>query len=186
MWHLRFHWQTERQQLIHELSQQAFYFQPQQRVVKAIGETVHLWSSLDSLVLKLLSMHLVNVLPSSKCFAYLKGHSGAKQTVNSIHQISQQHEFVFRTDVKSYYESIDHCIVLEKLAKYIKDKNLLNILTQHLKRIVEVGGNFIDIQAGCFLSPVIASFYLVELDKVMEQKSVYYRRYMDDIIVLAK
>jgi hypothetical protein len=58
---------------------------------------------------------------------------------------------------------------LEKLATYIKDKNLLNILTQHLKRIVEVGGNFIDIQAGCPLSPVIASFYLVELDKAMEQ-----------------
>ncbi len=55
-------------------------------------------------------MHLVNVLPSSKRCAHLKGHSGAKQTVNSIHQISQQHEFVFRTDVKSHYESIDHYI----------------------------------------------------------------------------
>ncbi len=62
-------------------------------------------------------------------------------------------------------------------------------MTKHLKRSVEVGGNFIDIQAsiqaGCPLSPVIASFYLVELDKAMEQKSVYYCRYMDDIIVLS-
>lgn len=165
-------------------------FPTQPRIVKANGDVVHLWSSIDSLVLKLLSMFLADVLSNSKRCTHLKRHGGAKQTVNSVYRTSQQHEFVFRTDVKSYYESIDHHILLNKLAHYIKDKHLLNILTQYLKRSIEVGGNFIDIDKGISsgspLSPLIASFYLYELDKAMEKQSVYYRRYMDDIIVLAK
>jgi RNA-directed DNA polymerase len=66
---------------------------------------------------------------------------------------------------------------------------VLNLLTQYLKRIVESGGLFTDItkgiSSGCPLNPIISSFYLVELDKKMESKNVYYRRYMDDIIVLS-
>jgi RNA-directed DNA polymerase len=66
---------------------------------------------------------------------------------------------------------------------------VLNLLTQYLKRSVGSGGLFTDItkgiSSGCPLSPIISSFYLVELDKEMEGKPVYYRRYMDDIIVLS-
>jgi hypothetical protein len=41
------------------------------------------------------------------------------------------------------------------------------------------------ISSGCSLSPLISSFYLYELDKAMEDKPVFYRRYMDDVIVLS-
>ena len=65
----------------------------------------------------------------------------------------------------------------------------MNLIVQYLKRSVESGGLFTYIQqgisSGCPLSPVIASFYLYELDKEMEGKSVFYRRYTDDIIVLS-
>lgn len=189
VWYLRFYWTAERGRSLTELTGNLFYFQPQQRVVKANGEVVHLWSSIDSLVLKMMAIYLSNILPSSALCTHLKGHGGAKQTVNSIYQANKTHKFVFRTDVKSYYDSIDHSILQNKLAKYVKDKHLLNLLTQYLKRSVEVGGNFIDIpkgiSSGCPLSPLIASFYLCDLDKAMEHKQVYYRRYMGDIIVLA-
>jgi retron-type reverse transcriptase len=59
--------------------------------------------------------------------------------------------------------------LLDKLSVYIKDKIVLNLLTQYLKRSVESGGLFTDItkgiSSGCPLSPIISSFYLVELDK---------------------
>ena len=112
---------------------------------------------------------------------HIKGHGGSKQTVASIQAHLPNHTFVFRTDVKSYYESINHEILLDKL--------VLNLLSQYLKRSVESGGLFTDvtqgISSGCPLSPIISSFYLYELDKKMEAKPVYYRRYMDDIIVLS-
>ena len=66
---------------------------------------------------------------------------------------------------------------------------MLNLLTQPLKLSVELGGLFRDITqdiwSTCQLSPIIASFYLYEWDKEMAGKSVHYKRYMDDIIVLS-
>lgn len=190
IWYLRFHWKEQKQALLAQLNSDEFYFQPLQRITKANGEAIHLWTSIDSLVLKVMATELSKVLPCSKRCTHLKGHGGAKQTVNAIYQQLPTHSFVFRTDVKSYYESINHHILLDKLAIFVKDKQVLNLLTQYLRRSVDIGGNFVDIKqgisSGCPLSPLISSFYLVGLDKAMEGKSVFYRRYMDDIIVLAK
>jgi hypothetical protein len=140
-------------------------------------------------VLKLLSIVLSSYLPSSKPCTHLKGHGGSKHTVTEIHNQVSSHTFVFRTDVKSYYESINHEILLDKLSVYVKDKQVMNLLAQYVKRCVEYGGLFTDftqgISSGCSLSPLISSFYLYELDKEMESRPVFYRRYMDDLIVLS-
>jgi RNA-directed DNA polymerase len=189
VWDVRFHWNTIKPQLIDDLMSNQFNFQPLQKITKSSGEVIHLWTSIDSVVLKLLSMVLSRYLPSSKLCTHLKWHGGSKQTVTSIQGEIPNNTFVFRTDVKSYYESINHEILLDKLSVYIKNKMVMNLLAQYLKRSVESGGLFRDIKqgisSGCPLSPIISSFYLVELDNKMQGKPVYYRRYMDDIIVLS-
>ncbi|UUO22030.1 hypothetical protein FGD67_01565 [Colwellia sp. M166] len=197
VWDVRFHWNKIKSQLIDELISNTFNFQPLQKITKSSGEVIHLWTSIDSLVLKQLSLVLQYHLPSSKLCTHLKGHGGSKHTVTEIQRnlkddlegLVNNNTFVFRTDVKSYYESISHEVLLDKLSKYIKDKTVMNLLAQYLKRSVESGGLFRDIKqgisSGCPLSPLISSFYLYELDKEMESKSVFYRRYMDDIIVLS-
>lgn len=190
VWHLRFHWEQEKHAIVKAIQNDDFYFKPLQRVTKANGEVIHLWSAVDSLVLKLLSSALADILPNSSLCTHIKAHGGAKQTVNAIYQQCKTNTFVFRTDVKSYYDSIDHQILIDKLSHYIQDKWVLNLLTQYVKRSIEIGGNFIDVKrgisAGCPLSPLIASFFLYELDRAMEKKVSFYRRYMDDIIVLTK
>tara|TARA_R110001592_G_scaffold298779_1_gene569600 strand:+ start:416 stop:1426 length:1011 start_codon:yes stop_codon:yes gene_type:complete len=189
VWDVRIHWDKNKPQLIDELISNKFNFQPLQKVTKSSGEVIHLWTSIDSLMLKQLSLVLSRYLPSSKLCTHLKGHGGSKQTVTSIQSEITNNTFVFRTDVKSYYESINHEILLDKLSVYIKDKMVMNLLSQYLKRSVESGGLFKDIKqgisSGCPLSPLISSFYLYELDNEMEDKPVFYRRYMDDIIVLS-
>jgi RNA-directed DNA polymerase len=60
-----------------------------------------------------------------------------------------------------------------------------------VKRSVERGGTFksitCGISRGCPLSPVIAAYYLKGLDEQMAGDTRYfYRRYMDEVIVLAK
>jgi hypothetical protein len=158
-------------------------------MTKSNGEIIHLWSSLDSLVFKMMATQLSVILPSSQLCTHLKGNGGSKYTVCEIQKETSNNKFVFRTDVKSYYASIDHETLLRKLETHINDKLMMNLTTQYIKRCVEYGGVFTDIRkgisSGCPLSPLIASFYLYELDKEMEKQSVFYRRYMDDIIVLS-
>lgn len=56
-------------------------------------------------------------------------------------------------------------------------------------RTVCDGGNFVDIERGislgCPLSPLMAAFFLHELDQAFKQSDVSYVRFMDDILILA-
>ena len=59
--------------------------------------------------------------------------------------------FVMRSDVKSYHASIDHHLRLDRLATHIKDKAVLNLIGQYLRRTAERGGEFFDYERGISL-----------------------------------
>ena len=63
VWHLRFHWSSEKGHLLEQLRYRRYQLSPLQRVQKATGEVIHLWSASDALVLKALSIMLADVLP---------------------------------------------------------------------------------------------------------------------------
>jgi hypothetical protein len=96
---------------------------------------------------------------------------------------------VLRTDVKSYYASIDHMLLLDRLALWVRDPFILNLPGQYMRRTAERGGSFWDyergISLGCPLSPLIGAFFLDELDRRMSETGRFYIRFMDDILVLA-
>jgi len=41
----------------------------------------------------------------------IKGHGGLKATVSDLHAALPGYSYVMKTDVKRYYESIDHTIL---------------------------------------------------------------------------
>jgi hypothetical protein len=73
-------------------------------------DNVELWSARDSLVLKaitiVLSRHLAPLVPKT-CY-YLLGKGGSKRAVQDVASQLRANTFVFRSDVKGYYASIDH------------------------------------------------------------------------------
>jgi RNA-directed DNA polymerase len=191
IWHLRFHWHTIRGELLQTLNKQDYTFLPLSVVTKADGETLHLWSSHDALVLKMLAIALPDALALSPRCTHIKGHGGLKATVSTLQAALPDDTYVMKTDVKGYYASIDHTILLRQLDKDVTDLFIWRLLVQFVKRSVERGGTFksitCGISRGCPLSPVIAAYYLKALDEQMAGDTRYfYRRYMDDIIVLAK
>ncbi len=100
-----------------------------------------------------------------------------------------ENRFVLRTDVKSYYASIDHLLLLDQPAALIKDRRMLNLLGQFLRRTAERGGVFWDyrlgISLGCPLSPLMGALFLKCLDERMEKSELISARFMDDILVLS-
>ncbi len=125
---------------------------------------------------------------SSHC-THVKHHGGLKATVADVEKHLCHYRFVMRTDVKDYYASINHEVLLQKLQARIKDRFLMNLLAQYLKRTVDYGGVFADsrrgITRGCALSPLIGAYYLNALDAALGNSGLYYVRYMDDILILA-
>ncbi len=189
IWHLRFHWDREKYRLIQELDNNTYRFDPLEVVTKANGDTLHLWSARDALVLKCLALLLARYLPLSSHCTHVKGHGGLKATVADVQRHLTHYRFVLRTDVKDYYENIDHWILLEQLSRHIRDRFMLNLLGQYLRRTVHRGGLYKDItrgiSRGCPLSPVIGAFYLKALDDELGNSGLYYVRYMDDVLVMA-
>ena len=189
IWSLRRDWTNERARIKRELVAGHFRFGLLDRITREGGEVIDLWSARDALVLKALAIVLVEALPVSPHCTHIKGHGGAKAAVRRVMAHLPVNAFVLRTDVKSYYAAIDHHLLLDRLAVHVKDRRVLNLLGQYMRRTAERGGSFWDhergISQGCPLSPLMAAFYLHELDQCMARTGLFYVRFMDDILVLA-
>jgi hypothetical protein len=140
-------------------------------------------------VLKALALVLARVLPVSPRCTHVKGNGGPRAAVRQVSAALAANRFVLRTDVKSYYASIDHLLLMDRLARSVGERNILNLLGQYLRRTAESGGWFWDcergISLGCPLSPLIGAFFLDQLDRRMIATGLFYVRFMDDILVLA-
>ena len=189
VWDFRHHWPAGKARLQADLSAGDFRFGLLDRITKADGEDIDLWSARDALVLKALALVLGDHLPISPRCTHVRGHGGAKAAVRQVWAGLAGNRFVLRTDVKSYYASIDHLLLLDQLAAFIKDRRVLNLLGQYMRRTAERGGEFWDYQKGislgCPLSPLMGAFFLHELDERLEQAGFFCVRFMDDILVLA-
>ncbi len=96
-------------------------------------------------------------------------------------------KFVIRTDIKEFYESIQHEPLLERIHK----DNLLtpfsrNILTNLLKSYKDKSGSTKGIPRGIGVSAYLAELYMRDIDSEIQslQGVTYYARYVDDILII--
>lgn len=193
VWSWRANWPREKATIQATLATGRYTFSLLTTVTSAKGDDIHLWSARDALVLKALTSVLADILPISQCCTHVRGHGGLKGAIRRVARDLPGHRFVIRTDVKSYYASIDHAALIERLKRHIRDERVLGLVRQYLNRTSERGGVFTDfdkgISLGCPLSPLMGAFFISDLDarmeRLMARQGLTYVRYMDDILVLA-
>ena len=116
------------------------------------------------------------------------GNFKAKLTRNGILINEALHNnmvkgYVFKADIKHFFDSVDQRRLLEILAEHIKDKKVLRLAEVIL-------GNFDNPKTGMPLgnmtSQFFANVYLKKLDYFIKHKLKlqYYIRYVDDFIIL--
>ena len=190
IWDFRYHWKSNRKHLITTLRTGRYQFTPQQRITLANGNTIHLWSAKDSLVLKAMAIVLGPHWPISPRCTHVKDHGGLKGALRWLRAKLPHYQFVLRTDVKGYYDNIDHTILLKQLDSLVPEQAVTRLLTQVIGRTVEWGGTFRTIRRGIGrgspLSPLLAAIYLKPLDDAMDRAGIAYVRYMDDWVILEK
>ena len=93
--------------------------------------------------------------------------------------------YVLKADVKHYFETVNHEILMSILQKKIKDDKLLNLI-----RIILSNHNTSEpgkgMPLGNLTSQFFANVYLNELDQFVKHKlkAKYYIRYVDDFVIL--
>lgn len=142
VWSLRRCWPQEKQRIVEQLRAGCYCFSLLSRIILGNGEEIDLWSARDALVLKARSIMLGAILPVSSRYAHVKGHGGARSAVREVRAHLPINRFVLRTDVKSYYASIDHVLLMDRLAQFVRDPIVLNLCGQYLKRTAERAGGF--------------------------------------------
>ncbi|HFT7668213.1 TPA: reverse transcriptase domain-containing protein [Serratia marcescens] len=192
IWHLRFHWLREREEILSSLNRGEYRFSPLHLIQKTNGESLALWTSRDALVLKMLTAVLTPLLPVHPLCEHVRGHGGGRQSTRRVHHHLRDNPapFVFRTDIRGYYAAIDKQRLYTQLTGRVTHPILLSLLWQFLHYSVESGGNFHTpkrgISRGAALSPLLAAFHLYDLDSAFgAQSRVRYVRYMDDFLILA-
>jgi retron-type reverse transcriptase len=193
VWNVRRRWPELKLQLQRDLLHGQYRFSPLRRI-QIDGECIELWAALDALVLKALALVLNRRLDFPKSCYHVPGKAGeekrgAKAAVRHICCGLPSNQFVFRSDIKRYYASIDHAVLLTLVRDSIDDPLLLDLVAQYLHRTVDENCLYstvtVGISLGCPLSPVMAAIYLEPLDRRMEATGLTYARFMDDWVILA-
>ncbi len=175
-----------------EFNEGKYALEVQKQINLKGSDKVNIWNSKDSVILKILAGKVESYLKPylSKSVFNLKGKGGVKGALKCARKNIKNYKFFYKTDVKSYYASISHVKLQLKLAEVINNKMVLTYVWNYLRRSVEVDGIYKDIKVGigrgCSLSPVVGSFYLSSLDKLMDDLDIKYIRFMDDILILSK
>ncbi len=191
IWSFKRTWDSQAETIMESFKSGTYQFDVQSKITLSCGETIALWSSQDALIIKVLTGIIQESLKPfllKTCY-HFKGHGGLKGAVRDVMKHLPKYKFYCKTDVKSYYDSINQYTLLMKLHDYIDDRIIVSYVWQFLNRCVEWGGLYQDIKKGIprgsSLSPLLGAFYLMELDRKMEKLDVKYFRYMDDILILA-
>ena len=156
-------------------------------------EVTQVWSYRDRLMLHLILRiikptfkHVISPL----CM-HLDGPSAIKQITQDIKTALNfgDYNYFLRLDIRSYYASIDHRILLDQLLQNYDDPRLRHYFDAIVTTGIDCGGQVILPKKGIplrsSLSPFFGALYLNALDRAFEnRKGIFYRRYQDDIIIL--
>ena len=92
-------------------------------------------------------------------------------------------------DLRSYFDTVRHHIVLEKVAQRVDDDAVLWLL----KLLLDASGKQ-GVPQGGVISPLLSNLYLTEVDKMLERAksvtrherwtAVEYARFADDLVIL--
>jgi len=122
-------------------------------------------------------------------YGYRPKRKAAKAIVKVSEAIVSKKTQVINIDMKSYFDTVRHDLLLGKVAERVQDSQVLHLI----KLILKAGGKR-GLRQGGVLSPVLSNLFLNEVDKMLEKAkdvtkrhgcyNLEYVRWADDLIVL--
>ena len=103
--------------------------------------------------------------------------------------IVQQKTRVIDLDLRAYFDTVRHALLLAKVARRVNDDDVMRLLKMMLKTSGKLG-----VPQGGVISPLLSNIYLNEVDRMLERAKqatcrgrytyVEYARFADDLVVL--
>lgn len=127
---------------------------------------------------------LYDPLFSERSYGFRPGRSALDAVEQSSEYIKSGYEWVVDIDLKSFFDTINHDRLMQRLSKGIGDKRLLRLIRRYLRAGMMQGGlesqRISGTPQGGPLSPLLSNIVLDELDKELEKRGHNFCRYADD------
>lgn len=115
----------------------------------------------------------------------------AHQAIARIEELRDQgYGWVVEVDLKNFFDTLDHELLVSRVAEEIADGKVLSLIRGWLVAGVmeegEVRSQVAGTPQGGVISPLLANIYLHAFDRVMTRRGYQVVRYADDLVVLCK
>jgi group II intron reverse transcriptase/maturase len=115
-------------------------------------------------------------------------NKGARQAVGqALEYIHQGYNHIVDTDLKTFFDEVDHCLLLNLIYKKLKCQATMKLIRKWLKAPIKINGKLQKrtkgVPQGSPLSPLLSNIILHELDKELTRRGLKFVRYADDFSV---
>jgi len=117
-------------------------------------------------------------------YGFRPNRNAQKAVLKAQEYINQGYNHIVDIDLKSFFDEVDHCILLQLLYRKVKCPLTLRLIRKWLRAPILIKGKLTKrrkgVPQGSPLSPLLSNIMLNELDKEMERQGLLYVRYADD------
>jgi RNA-directed DNA polymerase len=127
---------------------------------------------------------------SESSYGFRPGRSAHQAVRKVLRDIQRGYAYAVDIDLEKFFDKVNHDILMNRVARRIKDKGILQLIGRYLRAGVMIDGRLNatheGVPQGGPLSPLLSNILLDDLDKELERRGHRFARYADDLIILVK
>ena len=121
---------------------------------------------------------------SPHSYGFRPGRSAHDAVRQAQTHMQEGYDWVVDIDLESYFDRVNHDMLMARVARVMKDKRVLKLIRKYLQSGVMIHGVVVKTEEGTPqggpLSPLLSNILLDDLDKELEKRGHRFVRYADD------
>ena len=123
-------------------------------------------------------------------YGFRPNHNAQQAVLKAQEYINSGFQHIVDIDLRSFFDEVDHCILLQLVYRKVKCPLTLRLIRKWLRAPILINGKLTKrrkgVPQGSPLSPLLSNIMLNELDKELEKQGLRYVRYADDFSIYTK